>query len=536
MLTQIGRYQVLGELGRGGMGAVLLGYDPTLQRQVAIKQVRPDGGTDAELHTWLEKRLFREAQAAARLRHPGIVAVHDLLEEAGTGYIIMEYVAGRPLSAMLTPGQPADPDFALRVLQQTAAALDHAHGAGVVHCDIKPANIMIDETGTARITDFGIAKVAGSATQTTASITPGTLDYMAPERVCCQAVDGRADQYALAVVAYQLFTGARIYSADTVRSLVLQIAATMPQPASRTNPSLPAAVDSVLTRGLAKTPEGRYATCGEFVAALDAAFRAPTVAAPTPGVHSVPSFAAAAPARETAPSNRRTKNAILGIAALAGVIGGIAVYHATNRPVDAPVAGSVAERPLPIEAPKVEPPAATPAPRSDLHASSVVKEVPKQPASEAKKSRVTEASAAPKKEGVPAAPNKGEVPVEVARTTAPNVSQQLQQPVPPRPSPTPLPPTRILVGGTVQGAKLISQPQPVYPQLAKQARVQGVVELSAVISRDGTITELKVVSGHPLLVDAAVAAVKQWTYQPTMLNGEPVEVLTTIEVNFTLSQ
>src|SRR5579863_1101420 len=165
MSQMFGRYTVISQLGRGAMGVVYLATDPTLNRQVAIKTVDLGVDDDAE-REFLRTRLIRDARAAALLRHPNIVAVHDVFEESGRAYVVMEYVDGASLATVLKANPLPGADMILKVLGQTAAALDYTHTRGVIHRDIKPANIMIDSGGTAKVMDFGIARIADTRTST----------------------------------------------------------------------------------------------------------------------------------------------------------------------------------------------------------------------------------------------------------------------------------------------------------------------------------------------------------------------------------
>ena len=270
-MMQTTRYQFVSELGRGGMGVVNLVFDTLLKREVAIKSVlRPQGEL---LQTWQEtvQRLIREAQAAGSLHHPNIVAIYDVLPDDNSPSIVMEFVPGKNASEIGSPGQPIDFQTALRVLKQSADALDHAHARGIVHRDVKPSNIMVDETGSVRLTDFGIAKLLGSTTDLTHGLAVGTLEYMAPEQIEARAVNGRTDQYSLAVVAYRMLTGHKIFDAETMGSWCNMILNQDPIPASRRNPQLPPALDAVLSRAMAKRPELRFSSCGAFMAELELA-------------------------------------------------------------------------------------------------------------------------------------------------------------------------------------------------------------------------------------------------------------------------
>lgn len=274
-VSQIGRYQIIRELGRGGMGVVFFGYDPMLKRSVAVKTVLP---ASDPLFT---QRLLREAQAAASLTHPNIIAILDIVPEANQTAIVMEYVEGVTLAE--AAGSPTAPDFSfiLKVFRQCADALDYAHSRGIVHRDIKPANIMITKSGVAKIADFGLAKILDSATFSTEhGLVMGTLEYMSPEQVDSRPLDGRSDQYCLAAAAYRVLTGTPVFAAESVAAWWKQIAVDEPVAASQRSPALSTAVDPVLKRALAKSPSDRYPTCTEFVSELGAAVAQPRGQAP----------------------------------------------------------------------------------------------------------------------------------------------------------------------------------------------------------------------------------------------------------------
>lgn len=272
MIEVIGRYRIDRELGRGAMGIVYHATDPTIGRSVAIKTIRLSEVDDPEERSRLRERLFREARSAGVLSHPHIVTIYDMEEQGELAYIAMEFVDGPTLDRLLSAKTALPRDRVLEILRQTAAALDYAHQRGIIHRDIKPANIMLTEGGSAKITDFGIAKVTTAAhqhTQTGAIV--GTPNYMAPEQVQGLAVDGRADQFSLGVIAYEMLTGERPFMGEHLTTVVYKIVAEDPVAPQRLNPSLGPQIDSVLRKGLAKKPEARYLSCGELVSALESA-------------------------------------------------------------------------------------------------------------------------------------------------------------------------------------------------------------------------------------------------------------------------
>ena len=268
MPASIGRYVVTGELGRGGMGIVFAANDPVIDRTLAVKVILLAPGTDAEEAEQLRKRLFSEARSAGRLSHRGIVTVYDVGEEGGRPFIVMEMVEGPSLLKMMQSDRKLPVAEALDILGQTADALDCAHQNGVLHRDIKPANIMLHKGATVKIADFGIAKIVSTPQQTRTNVVMGTPSYMSPEQVEALPLDGRSDQFSLAVIAFEMLTGSRPFQADSVPSLLHNIAYGKRPSPREVNPALPSAVDAVFARALARASKDRYATCTDFVAAL----------------------------------------------------------------------------------------------------------------------------------------------------------------------------------------------------------------------------------------------------------------------------
>ena len=276
MSEAFGRYAVVRELGRGAMGVVYLASDPMLNRQVAVKTVDL-GVDDPQEREFLRIRLLRDARAAAVLKHPNIVSVYDVFEDGARAYVVMEYVEGESLATRLKNNPLPDSSTILKVLRQMADALDYTHARGVIHRDIKPGNVMIDSTGTTKIMDFGIARISDTRTCTPTGMVMGTVEYMAPEQILGETMDGRADQFALAVVAYQMMTGSTLFGPNTVATLTYKIVNEAPPLPSTRNAALPRGVDAVLAKALAKKPADRFATCSEFAGALAQAFAdAPT--------------------------------------------------------------------------------------------------------------------------------------------------------------------------------------------------------------------------------------------------------------------
>jgi serine/threonine-protein kinase len=270
-MDRIGRYKVVRELGRGAMGVVYHAIDPNIGRPVAIKTIQLGEKRTPEEQERLRERLFREARSAGILSHPGIVTIYDVEQQDDVAYIAMEYVDGPTLDQWLSEQRTVSPEWMFGILAQTANALDYAHQKGIVHRDIKPANIMIAADGTAKITDFGIAKITASEQFTMTGSIVGTPHYMSPEQVQGLAVDGRSDQFSLAVIAFEMLTGEKPYTGEHLTTVVYKIVAEDPVPPHRLNPTLSGPIDAVVRKGLSKKPEARFRTCREFVEALEKA-------------------------------------------------------------------------------------------------------------------------------------------------------------------------------------------------------------------------------------------------------------------------
>jgi serine/threonine protein kinase len=267
---QIGRYVITGELGRGAMGIVYEAVDPLIGRKIALKVVHCQALGDAGSAGVLRERLLREVRSAGSLLHPGIVIVFDVGLEGDIAFFAMERVDGPSLQQLMNSGRNIEPPQALDIVRQTAAALDYAHHHGVVHRDVKPANIMLDRGTKVKVADFSIAKIT-SETKTATGMIRGTPSYMSPEQIEALPLDGRSDQFSLGVVAFELLTGVRPFQADSVAALAHRIVYG-PRPLARTaNPALFEAVERVFSRVLSRAPAARYGNCEEFAAALTTA-------------------------------------------------------------------------------------------------------------------------------------------------------------------------------------------------------------------------------------------------------------------------
>jgi hypothetical protein len=259
------RYRDPERLAGGGMGEVYRAVDGELERPVALKLLAEPYAADAELR----QRFTREALAAARLSAgPNTVTIYDVGEWRSRPYIVMEYLSGGSLEQRLRTEGKLRPDRVVPWLAEAAAALDHAHANGVVHRDVKPANLLFDRQHVLHVADFGVASAAGLASLTQTGTVLGTAGYLAPEQADGKPVTAAADRYALAVVAFELLTGGRPFERDSpTAEAAAHLAAPIPHPSER-NPELPRQLDAVFERALAKTPRARFASCLEFVAAL----------------------------------------------------------------------------------------------------------------------------------------------------------------------------------------------------------------------------------------------------------------------------
>jgi len=262
--TRLGKYEIQAEIGRGGMGAVYRGYDPALDRYVAVKVLAPHLVWEKEF----VERFLREARAAARLKHAGIVTIHDVGQEGDWYYFIMEYLEGQTLTEVIRQRGPLSSDEALSILRPLAAALNYAHHRGLVHRDIKPGNVIVDPAGQVTLTDFGIARAAQETRLTATGALVGTPEYMSPEQAKGLTVDARSDQYSLAVVAYEMLSGRAPFQAESTLALMYKVVHEPPPPIRQARPDLPAEVEAVLAKVLAKEPGDRYATVSAFVEAL----------------------------------------------------------------------------------------------------------------------------------------------------------------------------------------------------------------------------------------------------------------------------
>lgn len=337
-----GRYELLGRIGSGGMADVWLARDPHLHRPVALKILHGRFAQDREF----VERFRREAEAAAGLQHPNIVAVFDRGDVDGTYYIAMQLLEGRSMKELIDAG--LSPEQAVALVRQILEAAGFAHRHGVVHRDLKPQNVIVDDDGKATVTDFGIAR-AGASEITQAGAVMGTPHYLSPEQAQGLEVTAVSDLYSIGVILYEALTGRVPFEADSAVAIAMKQVSHTPQRPSSLNPAISPALDAAVMRALEKEPGRRFQSAGAFIAALEAALRDPgavgagTVAfAPLPPVVAPPEEAVAEEKRKAERRWSRRWLAVLA-AVLVGALVGFVLTRDTTTPVP-----SVTGDPLPV--------------------------------------------------------------------------------------------------------------------------------------------------------------------------------------------
>ena len=304
-IDHIGKYEIRREIGRGAMGVVYEAYDPMIKRVVALKTIRKDQLTDEDSAQMIN-RFRREAQAAGRLNHPNIVSIYDFGEEGGTWYIAMEFVQGRELKACFEGNERFRLPDIVRIMKQILGALEYSHRQGVVHRDVKPANIFLLTDGSVKVADFGIAHIEASNLTQVGTVL-GTPSYMSPEQILGLPVDGRSDLFSAGVILYQFLTGERPFSGSSTTTMQ-KVLKEDPLPPSSLNVQVLPVMDAVVRKALAKHADERYQTAQEFIAAIDGALPAAAgggVGATLPGVRagSADATVLASPSESTAAAN-----------------------------------------------------------------------------------------------------------------------------------------------------------------------------------------------------------------------------------------
>jgi serine/threonine-protein kinase len=259
----LGRYQILGELGRGGCGIVYRALDPGIGRAVAIKTILADANSPAGMA--LRERFRREARSAGNLSHPNIVTIHEFNDSGEIMFIAMELIQGQTVADRMAESSPLPLNLVLAVIGSAADALDYAHANGIVHRDVKPANFMLTASGQVKVTDFGIAKMLDDDIGlTNTGMVIGTVQYMSPEQIAAKPASARSDQFSLGVIAYEMLTGQKPFQGNSWASVMNQIMSVEPPPIKQHRQDLGDEVTTVLRKALAKDPDGRYSSCREF--------------------------------------------------------------------------------------------------------------------------------------------------------------------------------------------------------------------------------------------------------------------------------
>ena len=266
MLEKLGKYQIKRELGRGAMGIVYEGFDPFIERTVAIKTILKSQFEKAEVDDLLN-RFRREAQAAGRLSHPGVVAIYEYGEDGDIAYIAMEFITGTELKDHFDQAEDFQLSDATSIMLQLLDALEYSHNRGVVHRDIKPSNILITADGKIKIADFGIARIESSEL-TQAGTVLGTPSYMSPEQFLGKEADRRSDIYATGVILYQMLTGRRPFIGSNLTEIMNKVVSQAPPIPSSLNPKITKALDVVIAKAMAKRPEDRFQSAAAFASAL----------------------------------------------------------------------------------------------------------------------------------------------------------------------------------------------------------------------------------------------------------------------------
>jgi serine/threonine-protein kinase len=273
----IGKYTITRPLGKGAMGMVYEGFDPVIERKVAIKTILAEYLDAADMEEAVA-RFKREAQAGGRLQHPGIVGVYEYGHEGEMAFIVMEYVEGQELKRMLSGGKRLDLIDIFEIMKQLLAALDYSHKQGVVHRDIKPANLMIQAGPKVKVMDFGIARLETSSLTQVGTVV-GTPTHMSPEQLAGLPADGRSDLWSSGVILYELLTGVSPFVADSPMTVIHKVLQSEPERPTALNAALPPGFDNVVARALAKKPEERFQTAREFAAAMVQALQGKAVSA-----------------------------------------------------------------------------------------------------------------------------------------------------------------------------------------------------------------------------------------------------------------
>ncbi|HXG63814.1 MAG TPA: serine/threonine-protein kinase, partial [Blastocatellia bacterium] len=265
----LGNYRIVEKLGEGGMGAVYKGVDMMLEREVAIKMLRPELSSQPHV----VERFRSEAITLAKLNHPNIATLFNFLREGSDFFMVMEYVRGETLEDVIRKQGAMPVERAIELFAHVLEGIDHAHRMGIVHRDIKPANMMLTDTGSLKVMDFGIARVLGTSRMTRQGNVIGTVEYMSPEQVRGEECDARSDIYSLGILLYEMLTGRVPFASSSEFELMRAQIEELPPPPRTFAAHIPLPIEHAIMRSLAKKPEARFQTAGEFRVALEQGLR-----------------------------------------------------------------------------------------------------------------------------------------------------------------------------------------------------------------------------------------------------------------------
>jgi TonB family protein len=515
-------------LGEGGMGTVFLAEQINLgNRPVALKVLRRRLLEDPEFL----QRFRDEASSTGRIHHQNVVTVYECAQtDDGSPYIAMEFLEGESLREVLKRRGALPLASCATILQQAARGLNAAHKLGIVHRDLKPDNIFLthDDEGQplVKIVDFGIAKMRESSTHTMTGMAVGTPAYMSAEQASgmrSEDLDCRSDIYSLGIVLYEMLSGSVPFEADTPLGYVRKHLVEAPLPLQTKRPDLlfPAGIEQILLKALAKERDQRYATAGDFAREFAnlASPREPAVVE-----RATVTADAISPAMDVLFAGRGNQQSNIRLFATARVgtlvtlflAGALSILWFALKPQSE-------RKPSSSQTSISAPPTAKPQ-QNDMNSNQ-----PTRPEPKATTDSNVRASASLK-------PQETSVGRQMSTRVQKRgtIADGGTGPAPPA-SARELPKGPVPVGGRLMEANLIRKVAPIYPAVAKSARIQGMVEFHAIIGKEGDVTALELVRGHPFLVNAARDAVLQWKYKPTYLNDQPVEVVTDVVINFMLN-
>lgn len=302
--SMVGSYKISDKIGEGGMGAVFRGIDVMLEREVAIKMLRPELSRQPNI----VERFRSEAVTLAKLNHPNIATLYSFLRQGDDFFMVMEFVRGETLDNVIRNSGAMACDRAIGLLCQALEGIDHAHRMGIIHRDIKPANIMLTDSGTLKVMDFGIARVLGTARMTKQGNIVGTIEYMSPEQVRGQETDARSDIYSLGILLYEMLTGRVPFASDSEYDLMKMQIEDAPAPPRVFAAHIPQTIEQAIMRSLAKKPDARFQSAAEFRNMLLGATGtavAPSVVAPTATARATEPVIAVAPTSAAEPRETR---------------------------------------------------------------------------------------------------------------------------------------------------------------------------------------------------------------------------------------